>query len=343
MHPRLNPWKRALWLTAAALLAGLAGCDDGGGGDDPPAARWTLVADGLPTALLGIWGGGEADVWAVGAADAEGGTVLHYDGTAWTRVPAPDTGDLWWVYGDGAGTVWIAGAQGVVLRGDPGGLTRVIGPSEAYLFGVFPAPDGSVWAVGVQSDGMGARGGELWRLDGDRFVLEDVPAEAAAAGAFFKVWGRSAEDLWVVGLGGVALHRTAAGWTTHDTPRGRRLLTVHGNATESVAVGGFIDALVVSLGDGAVTDQTPAGAPQFNGVWMDPSGDAVAVGVGGAVWTRTAGTWAADEDAPVSRRDWHAVYRDPKGGVWTVGGQVVVEPFDDGWLGYRGEAPPAGL
>jgi hypothetical protein len=50
-----------------------------------------------------------------------------------------------------------------------------------------------------------------------------------------KLWGRGADDLWLVGEGGVA-HHDGAGWRRLKQPRGA-FLDVNGNAKE-VWVGG---------------------------------------------------------------------------------------------------------
>ena len=88
-----------------SLLAGAVfACGDepgppgtGGGGAGGMAPTWTLVHDKLPGALLSVWGTSESDVWTVGgdARDGTGPLVLHYDGTAWSRVETGLTaGDL---------------------------------------------------------------------------------------------------------------------------------------------------------------------------------------------------------------------------------------------------------
>jgi len=344
-----------LFATLAPLFATLAllgplalsGCDD----DDPvPVAgpAWQTVAADLPVALLGIWGRSATDVWAVGSDAGDGPWILHYDGVAWRRIATEARGTLWWVWGAPDGAVWMAGDAGLVLRLDAGATTPTLvpTPNQNQLFGVFPAPDGTVWAVG--GDVMGQRG-EVWRLEDGAFVVDtSVPAEAAEQGAFFKVWGRGADDLWVVGLGGVALRRGADGaWRTHPVPQGRRLFTVHGTAETSpapdgtvLAVGGFQSGLAVQATAAGVTDRTSAGLPQLNGVWVTGARAAVGVGVQGAVYRWDGDTWTRDVDAERGIHDWHAVYVDPEGGIWTVGGYVVAEPLSEGRLDHFG-APVA--
>lgn len=335
MSGRTSP--RHLAALFALLVAGaplLGGCDDD---EDPPQDGWALVFEGLDEALLSVWGTAADDVWVVGADAGSGPAVLRYDGEGWTRFATGATGALWWVHGLGD-TLWMVGEGGLILRHTRGTTTfeEMAGPPEATLFGVMAFAEDDVWAVG--GDLSGNRG-VVWHFDGARWQADDtVPEAGLAAGQLFKVWGRSADDLWVVGLGGIALHRSADGWRTVDVPTGRGLFTVHGDGDALVAVGGFQTGLVVHGASGGLTDATPAGAPQLNGVFVRPGGDAVAVGLGGAVWRRVDGEWAADPDAPRSRLDHHAVYVDPTGGVWAVGGFVISDPLDRGMLAHFGGA-----
>ena len=73
---------------------------------------WSFM--GSPTAhrLLGVWGSGPDDVFAVGAR----GTILHYDGTGWSGLPSSTARDLFTVTGSLDGrTVVAAGASGAVV------------------------------------------------------------------------------------------------------------------------------------------------------------------------------------------------------------------------------------
>lgn len=339
---------RALGVRVAAVLAALVlvgnGCepDDGEGS----AKSWKLVLRDLDAALLGVWGSSASDVFAVGADTGNGPLVLHWDGSTWTKFGAASTGasgGLWWVAGtDATGPVWMAGEGGLVLRYDRAADTfsKIGGvPSTVTLFGIFATGAGfaDVWAVGGDTDGAV---GHVYKLDGAAFVEDTTMPEAArTAGQFFKVWGRSSNDLWVVGLGNKMMHRSASGWSVIDTPQGRRLFTMHGNDTTAIAVGGFATGLVVeALGAGAATvsDATPPGVKQLNGVWVDGDGSVVAVGVEGTVTERRGTVWKAPSGLPQVLDDYHAVYVDPEGGVWAVGGFIVVTPGTDGMLLHYG-------
>jgi hypothetical protein len=337
--PLMTSLRPLFWLALCLLMWPLAGCDSE---TTKTKTSWTTVIEELDEALLSIWGTAADDIWVVGADTGAGPAVLHYDGADWTRHPTGATGGLWWVAGLGE-TLWMVGEGGLILRHRRGTDTfeQMPGPPAATLFGVIAFADDDVWAVGGEAV---ANRGVVWHYDGTSWsAVADVPEAALAEGQLFKVWGTSSDDLWIVGLGGVAMHRSATGWQVMDVPSGRGLFTLHGDGDTIAAVGGFQSGLLIEVTDGEMSDRTPAGAPQLNGVFVRPGGDAVAVGIGGAVWRRVAGQWTRDEEAPRSRLDLHAVYIDPDGGIWAVGGFVVSDPLDRGLLVYYGSSIPATL
>lgn len=338
----MSPSRLALSL---ALSLSFAACDD-----DPtpaPTKSWQMIYEDLDPALLSVWGSGSDDVFIAGADPkrGEGPWVLHWDGTTMTRLRTAHTGTLWWVSGtDATSPVYFAGEGGLALRYDRDAktFTRLTGVSGGVtLFGIQPVPGGKVWAVGsMPSENRGI----AYTLDGTTFTeVADVPTDAAAGNMFFKVWGRSESDLWIVGLGQKALHKTASGWDVFPTPFEGRLFTVHGNASTTIAVGGFVNAVVVSLDASGVADVTPEGAPQLNGVWVEPSGRVVAVGNTGAVWERTGGDTWRELAVPETLLDYHGVWVAPDGDVWAVGGFVLSEPLRDGMLLHYGATMPTDL
>lgn len=76
---------------------------------------WTRIDDGLPSEFDGeaLHGFGLNDVYAVGAR----GNVWHFDGKSWDRQDIPTNGPLNAVKCTPDGTVYIAGANGTLLRG----------------------------------------------------------------------------------------------------------------------------------------------------------------------------------------------------------------------------------
>jgi len=330
--PRMR--QHLLWIGLVALAA----CEPG---PTTPAGEWTVPFKALDGALLSVWGTGSDDVWSVGADVGDGPTVLHYDGAAWTRHPTGATGTLWWVAGHGDG-VWMSGEAGLVLRYDIPSNTFEPHPTPTpeRLYGIIPFSDTDVWTVGAADNGLG---GVVYRWDGSDWSVPDgLTAELTADLGFFKIWGPSADDLWIVGDGGAALHRSGGAWERLEVAGGgTKLFTVHGRGDVVIGVGGAFQGLIVELAPGTVTDVTPpiseAEVMQLNGVYVGAKAT-IAVGAQGTVWQRDdAGKWSQDADAPETPRDYHSVYVDPDGGLWAVGGTLLSDPPTDGVLAHFGQ------
>lgn len=300
------------------------------------ADAWTLAADGMDAAWLSVWGSAADDVWVVGADPGDGPAVAHFDGAAWSTLATGTTGDLWWVTSTSVDTLWMGGEGGRVLRysrATSAFVETMLDPAIT-VFGVWGTSDDEVWAVGGDVT-VGSHGAQVWRFDGASWARVDVPSEAAAAVAVYKVWGRSASDLYAVGTEGIGLRWDGSAWAMLDTGTDRNLFTVHGTASEEIAVGGQFSGTLVA-GSGAWSDQTPTLAPQVNGVYAGGAAP-VAVGAGGVVYVREGSTWVEDPRGRVTDRDLHAVWVDPDGGIWTVGGNLSSFPLDQGIVAYGGD------
>jgi hypothetical protein len=92
--------------------------------------------------LEAIWGSGPNDVWAVGWF----GTIMHWDGTTWTRFESGTQWPLFGIWGSGPNDVWAVGRYGTVLHWD--GTTWSPSPSNTTveLVGVWGNGHGDVWA-----------------------------------------------------------------------------------------------------------------------------------------------------------------------------------------------------
>jgi photosystem II stability/assembly factor-like uncharacterized protein len=319
------PFMRSL----AAIFLLLCAC-----GDDGPG--WQVVHDELPGALMSVWGTSADDVWAVGADDGDGPTVLHHDGQSWDRLDTGVDGDLWWVHGFAGGPVFMGGADGTILRFQEDSFEALATPGTATVFGIWGASADDVWAVGGAEGGAG--GAFAWRFDGDSWrEAEGFPAALSADTALWKVWGTAADDVWMVGTGGTILHYDGATITEVSSPTARALFTLHaGPGGRMAAVGGFGTGVLLEHDGDAWRDVTPEGALQMIGVCVTADGG-WAVGVDGAVMQRTDDGWIPDPSAAPAFQALHAVWVDPDGGIWAVGGQVLAYPLVNGVMVYRGQ------
>jgi hypothetical protein len=336
---------RAAALSASLCLALACGSDE--------APSWQIVEPHLDAALLSVWGTSERDVWAVGAdtRDGQGPLVLHFDGASWAREPTGQSGDLWWAFGFESGPLYLGGAGGTILRVENGVFTRMQTPGTGTVFGIWGASPDELWAVGGAPGG--AQGAFAWRLQtasGDSWQpVPGFPADLAARDALWKVYGQVSDDVWMVGTGGKMLHWDGSALTPSFAGIAESLFTVHANSQRFAAVGGFGSGLILEqdlsgpLVQASWRNVSPAGSQGLVGVCLTADDGGYAVGQFGYVAKRDAAGWSEEVTRlppDEANRSLHSVWVDPKGGVWAVGGNVVVEPLVDGWLLHKGATVP---
>jgi hypothetical protein len=317
-----------------------------------------LILQDLPGALLSISGRAHDDVYAVGAdpGDGLGPLVMHWNGRTWRRLRTGASGDLWWISDkmvDGA--FLMAGAGGLSLRFEPstGRFEQLPAPTDNVLFGVWVAPDRHMWSVGGDL-AIPAAGGVVLVRD----PVDELPAPSGAVTShlggpdwsvdteapkvrpgglpiLYKVWGVDEGDVWVSGAQGVVLNFDGIRWRTVDIDGSPSLFTIHGHGDRVIAVGGTFEGAILELENGRFVDRTPLGLPIMNGVAVAPGGFAVAVGQGGTIARRTEQGWVQEETPLNPFHDYHAVWIDPQGGIWMVGGDLSID-LDSGVVAYAG-------
>jgi trimeric autotransporter adhesin len=139
------------------------------------------------------------------------------------------------------------------------------------LSGVWGAAPDDVWIVGGDENS-----GEAWHFDGSSWSAGTLPADTP-----LLVWvhGRSAGDVFAVGLDGAAIHWDGAAWTALDSGTDEDLWGVFAaDGGEVWVVGGDADVgdplILRSLDDGGTFvaealagDQNPRGATTLFKVW----------------------------------------------------------------------------
>jgi hypothetical protein len=318
---------RSVALTASVLLA----C----GNSDVTEPPWTAVAEERASALLSVWGSSSSDIWVVGGDpdDGTGPIVLHYDGTDWTKL---DTNlrniDLWWVYGFAGGPVFMSGSNGTIVRFENGTFVNMPTPANtSIVFGMYGATPDDVWAVGGGTTG----GGFAWRFDGNAWAEVAVPIDPAQD-TLFKVSGIAADNVWLVGSRGTALHWDGSQLAADNIPVDGTLLSVAGNSERFVAAGGNFDGVLYENDGSGWVSKLPTGGDRLVGVSV--SEDAFyTVGISGTILERGAdGKWAVDLPRQTNL-DLHAAWIDSEGGVWAVGGKFDTPPLRSGVLLHKGE------
>src|SRR5215510_2600140 len=172
--------------------------------------------------LIGVWGSGASDVWAVGYF----GTIVHWNGSTWTSALSGTTNYLLGVWGSGANDVWAVGTSGTVLHWNGSTWTSALSGTPNYLSGVWGSGASDVWAVGAS--------GTIVHWDGSAWTS----ALSGTTNSLLGVWGSGANDVWAVGTSGTILHWDGSAWTSASSGTPNSLLGVWGSGANDVwAVG----------------------------------------------------------------------------------------------------------
>lgn len=333
-------------LLALACVFALPACSSD---PDVTPVTWQLVFDGdylakeagIPGALLSVWGSSENDIWMVGGSQEATPTsapiILNFNGVAWQKLVLPKVvGTFWWVTGHGD-ELWFAGTKGQVIRWNrtDRAFAREQIPNETQLWGILAYSGSDVWAVGGDAanchDGLPC--GVIWHYDGKTWTAPTGLPTGWNTTAWFKVFGRGPNDLFVCGMNGHILHWDGAKWLDEvpTAPDGskidpEKLLTGSCNGALCVAVGGEASGVIAEHDGKSWKRKILPAVDPLNGVWVNSDGTAIAVGapsVGNGIWKRTAdGAWAADATTPTVFQPYHATFVDPVGGIWAVGGDL---------------------
>jgi hypothetical protein len=178
-----------------------------------PQGAWTQMDLGTDSALWGIWGLADDDMWTVGGNIPGTEPILaHWDGQAWTRatIPALDRefDALLKVWGTGPNQVFAIGHRGVVLRYDGQAWTQELAGTTADLVSLWGTGPSEIVAVGGRANGV------IARYDGQAWTSETIGLLPGLNG----VWMAQDGVAFVVGTDGVALELAAGSfdWTLVD-------------------------------------------------------------------------------------------------------------------------------
>jgi hypothetical protein len=318
---------------------------------------WCLVPTSVTASdmLNAIWGTSASDVWAVGS----GGTILHYDGAAWTPTPSGVLNTFHAVWGSGPNDVWVVSSTGVLLRGSGfiNGTTAWTNVPTS-LNATLQLLVNAVWASSPEDVRIGgapfnaAVGGRTTRCD------QFVKAVLADGGAGWRplpgaptitgLWGSSSSDMWMTADNsatvpherGLIFHGTPtdAGpdaspaadplvWTPVDSQSVHRLEAVWGiSANEVWAVGAQGTIRRFRAGDERWQPIDSPTKETLHGVWGSGPNDVWIVGDGGTV-LHYDGTKveASSAQLPLGRKpSLRGVWGSGPNDVWVVGDNAML-------------------
>jgi hypothetical protein len=209
--------------------------------------HWGQVASANPSTganeLRGIATISANDIWAVGGYTGAGGNTQalleHWNGSQWSVVAAPTTGEgayLNAVDALSANDVWAAGeyfAPGVGTRTlmehwDGNAWSVVASPNPGNyvdeLLGVTIISSNDAWAVGeYQSTTTFIKQTLTMHWDGSSWSVVASPNNGSADNVLRSIAALSSNDIWSVGYSSgyraLALHWDGSSWTEAPTPR----------------------------------------------------------------------------------------------------------------------------
>ncbi len=183
--------------------------------------RVNRLVSGGASPLHSAWGTSSNDMYFVG----NYGTIVHFDGTNWTKFPAVTGKELHSVWGTASNDVWAAGfndatAESALLHYDGNSWTSI---DPQTIGNIGPGNDGlnAVWCV----DSMGrsivvASGSHVWRKSEFRPWFSDSGGVTNDySGGFVGLdvlQGNSANDIFTGGSFGFFTHWNGLSWHRYD-------------------------------------------------------------------------------------------------------------------------------
>ncbi|MEW6141817.1 MAG: C1 family peptidase [Chloroflexota bacterium] len=260
-------------------------------------------------------------VWGSSASDVfavgSGGTILHYDGTAWSAMTSGTTQNLNGIWGSSSTNVFAVGNGGVILRYNGTSWTTMTSGAIWYDFNsVWGSSASDVFAVGYS--------GKIYHYDGSVWSAMTSGTESFLYG----VWGNSASDVFAVGGAGTILHYNGNTWSVMTSGTGLIYLGVWGSSGSNVYAAGW-NANIYRY-DGSAWNYAFGGKSyHLNGIWGTSASDIFAVGDGGMIVHYNGTAWS---DMATGTANWLK-------GVWGCSATDVFAVGDSGAiLHYNGTA-----
>jgi len=150
----------------------------------------------VPTAdtLNSVWSSSATDAWAAG----DFGTLLHFDGRAWTAWPSGTKDYLFSLSGVGASDVWAVGDKGTTLHWNGATWLPVPSGTTTPLYGVWGLAANDVWAVGWATAASGLPSSAVLHWNGGAWTSTALP-EGPDGASMTAIWASSDTDVYVAG------------------------------------------------------------------------------------------------------------------------------------------------
>lgn len=264
----------------------------------------------------------------------ESGTILHYDGESWQKIPTDTDQTLRGVYSFSERDAWVVGAEGVALHYDGVSMSRVETGTKETLYSVWGSSANEVFFAGAHTT--------LLRFNGKTVQKIDLPGERPNL-TLHALFGFAWDNVWAAGTDGLVRHYDGANWVKGSVaayPNDFR--AVFGSRPSAVwlAAGTPYSGRMYYVTSSAL----PLTDRSLHSVTGNPSAlygfgvaDVWAGTVPGALFRYDGRTWKKQKDNIPCHGLWGSAPND----LWSVGPSGHIAHFDGSkWTGY-GE--PVGL
>jgi hypothetical protein len=265
------------------------------------------IDSGVLNQFSDIWASGRSDIFVVGEGlSSNPGIILHYDGTSWTAMTHPATGDFMGVFGLTSSNVYAVTNDGEIVHYDGTSWSVVYDHPTSGLYDVWCASLTSVFAVGEN--------GRIIRWNGAAWYDNSMIADD-----FVSVWGTAYNNVYV--CGGEQIWRYDGTWLLEESGAGWELEEIHGSGPDDIWAVGF-DEKVMHWDGTSWTDETGWGENDFHAVWGRSASETWLLSDHGGVYRYDGTDW--DEVNNSGQGSWQDMYGLSADDIYTVGSQTVM-------------------
>ncbi|OJY25089.1 MAG: hypothetical protein BGO98_08790 [Myxococcales bacterium 68-20] len=279
---------------------------------------WCLVPTPLSPfhVLMALWGTSKNDVWAVGS----GGTIMHYDGNAWSLTPTGIKNTFFDIWGSGPNDIWVVSSTEVILHGTGFQNGVAVWENVPTSLSTFSATFvRAVWGSSASDVRIGSRAYSFSaagkNYTGDQFLRTELADGGVgwrpipSTHTVTRIWGSSPTDVWM----------TADNSTYVAHERG---ITLHGTPSDAGADAGGVDDSLTWVKVDAQTNVS------LESIWGSSASDVWAVGALGAIRRITPADdrWQKIESNTTEtlRSVWGSGPKD----IWAVGDTGTILHYD---------------
>ena len=244
------------------------------------------------------------------------GAIVHYDGTSWSIMASGVTDSLRDIWGSSASDVFAVGSTGAILHYNGANWTAMPGSTGEQLAGVWGNSPSDVYAVG--------RSGAVLHYDGARW--SPIPADlSAVVGSITDIWSSSEGTFAVTDDygNGPVLRYTGTGWIAIGTIGFPAYGIWVSSTTEIFVVEAFG---AITFYDGSDWIGVGTGLSSLNGVWGTSSSNVYAVGYGGMILHYDGASWT--NISSVTNKGLRDIWGCSGGDVFAVGEDATILRYD---------------